>query len=146
MILELISGKTFNVKFEHLSRSPFMFTESFSPRFLTILEARNLRSRCRQHCFLLKHFFLFYRWLPSVSSLDIGIKAHSNDLILGFLGGSDSKESFYSAGDPGSIHGWGRSPGEGHGKPLQYSCLENPMDRRTWWATVHEVSESGMIE
>ena len=43
-------------------------------------------------------------------------------------GGSDGKVSAYSAGDPGSIPGLGRSPGEGNGKPLQYSCLENPMD------------------
>ena len=42
----------------------------------------------------------------------------------------------------GSIPGSGRSPGEGNGKPLQYSCLENPMDRGAWWATVHGVSES----
>ena len=44
------------------------------------------------------------------------------------------KESACNAVDPGSIPGWGRSPGEGHGKPLQYSCLENPMDRGAWWA------------
>ena len=49
----------------------------------------------------------------------------------------DSKESAYGAGDPGSVAGSGRSPGEGHGYPLQYSCLENPMDRGAWWATVH---------
>ena len=48
--------------------------------------------------------------------------------ILDFPGGSDSKASAYNAGDPGSIHGLGRSPREGNGKPLQYSCLENPMD------------------
>ena len=39
------------------------------------------------------------------------------------------------------IPGWGRSPGEGNGNPLQYSCLENPMDRRAWWATVHGVTK-----
>ena len=44
-----------------------------------------------------------------------------------------------SAGDPGSIPGSGRSPGGLHGNPLQYSCLENPMDRGVWWATVHRV-------
>ena len=44
--------------------------------------------------------------------------------------------------DVGSIPGWERSPREGHGNPLQYSCLENPMDRGTWWATVHRVSKS----
>ena len=52
------------------------------------------------------------------------------------------KEPTCSAEDPGSIPGWGRSPGEGNGNPLQYSCLENPMDRAAWRATVHEVSES----
>ena len=46
-----------------------------------------------------------------------------------FLGGSDGKESAYNTGDPGLIPRSGRSPGEGHGYPLQYSCLENPMDR-----------------
>jgi len=42
----------------------------------------------------------------------------------------------------GSIPGWGRFPGGGNGNPLQYSCLENPMDRGAWWATVHGVAES----
>ena len=46
------------------------------------------------------------------------------------------------ARDPGSIPGWGGSPGEGNSNPLQYSCLENPMDRGTWWATVHGVTKS----
>ena len=47
-------------------------------------------------------------------------------------GGSDGKASAYDVGDPGSIPGLGRSPGEGNGNPLQYSCLENPMDGRAW--------------
>ena len=51
-----------------------------------------------------------------------------------------------ATGDVGSIPGLGRSPGGGHGKPLQYSCLENPMNGRSWWATVHGVSESDMAE
>ena len=51
-------------------------------------------------------------------------------------------ESACNAGDLGSIPGSGRSPGEGNGNPLQYSCLENPMDRRAWWATVHGVTKS----
>ena len=54
---------------------------------------------------------------------------------VGFPGSSDSKESACSAGDPGSITGRGRSPGEGNSNPLQYSCLENSMDRGAWWAT-----------
>ena len=57
-------------------------------------------------------------------------------------GGSDSKESACSVGDPGSIPGLGRSPGEGLGNPLQYSCLEKSMDRGAWWAAVHEVPKS----
>ena len=60
----------------------------------------------------------------------------------GFPGGSDGKESAYSAGDLGSTLGLGRSPGGGHGNPLQYSCLENPMDRGAWWATLHRVAKS----
>ena len=56
--------------------------------------------------------------------------------------GSDGKESACNAGDPGSIPGLGRSPGEGNGNPLQYSCLENLMDRGAWRATVHGVTKS----
>ena len=57
-------------------------------------------------------------------------------------GGSDSKESACNAGDLG-IFGSGRSPGGGHGNPVQYSCLENPMDRGAWRATVHGVARAG---
>ena len=55
---------------------------------------------------------------------------------------SDSKKSAYNAEEPGLILGLGRPPGEGNGNPLQYSCLENSMDRRAWWDTDHEVSKS----
>ena len=67
---------------------------------------------------------------------------------LDFSGGSVGKESTCNAGDPGSIPGSGRSPGEGiedilqEEYPLQYSCLGNPMDRGAWRAAVHEVTES----
>ena len=57
-------------------------------------------------------------------------------------GGSDGKESACNVVDRGLIPGSGRSPGEGNGNPLQYSCLENPMDREAWWATVHGVAKS----
>ena len=57
----------------------------------------------------------------------------------GAYGGSDIKESACNEGELGSVPGLGRSPGEGHGSPLQYSCLENPMDRGAWRATVHGV-------
>ena len=63
-------------------------------------------------------------------------------MIKGFPGGSDGKESACNSGDPGLIPGLGRSPGEGNGNPLQYSCLENSMDRGTWRATVHGVAKS----
>ena len=58
---------------------------------------------------------------------------------MDFPGGSDGKASVYNAGDLGLIPGSGRCPGEGNGNPLQYSCLENPMDRGAWQATVHGV-------
>ena len=72
----------------------------------------------------LKKFFFLKKECPNPNS-------------EGFSGGSDGKES----ANPGSIPGLGRSPGEGHGNPLQYLCLENPMDRGTWWATVHKVAQ-----
>ena len=59
-----------------------------------------------------------------------------------FLGGLDGKTSAYNVGDTGSIPGSERSPGEGNGNPLQYSCLENPTDRGHWQATVHGVAKS----
>ena len=58
------------------------------------------------------------------------------------FGGSDGEESACNVGDPGLIPGLERSPGEGNGNPLRCSCLENPMDRGAWWATVHGVAKS----
>ena len=63
-------------------------------------------------------------------------------VLLGFPGGSDSKESTCNAGDPGSICGSGRSPGERNSNPLQCSYLENPTDGGAWWAVVHGVAKS----
>ena len=60
----------------------------------------------------------------------------------GFTGGSDEKESLCNAGELGLIPSSGRFLGEGNGNSLQYSCLENPMDRGAWWPIVHEVSKS----
>ena len=62
--------------------------------------------------------------------------------VPGFPSSSDSKASACNVGDPGLIPGLGRSPGEGNGNPLQYSCLENSMDRGTWWDTVPGVIKS----
>ena len=61
---------------------------------------------------------------------------------MDFPGGSVGKASAYNVGDLSSILESGRSPGEGNGSPVQYSCLENPMDREACWATVHGLAKS----
>ena len=67
-------------------------------------------------------------------------------LLLSFSGGWEGRASACNVGDPGSIPGSGRSPGEGNGNPLQYPCLENPMDRGAWWTIVHGVAELDTTE
>ena len=69
-----------------------------------------------------------------------GTKIFKNEVR--FPGGSDSKESAHNAVDLGSLPGSGRPPGEGNGNPLQYSCLDNPMDRGAWRAIIHGVADS----
>ena len=64
---------------------------------------------------------------------------------MDFPDGSSSKESSCNAGDTGLIPGSGRSPGGGHGNPLQYPCLENPIERTAWQATVHGVAKSQVL-
>ena len=76
--------------------------------------------------------FTFIKRLFSSSSLS----------AMGFPGGAEVKASACNAGDLGLIPGLGRSPGEGNGNPLQYPCLENPMDGGAWWASVHGVAKS----
>ena len=71
--------------------------------------------------------------------LDHGVQL---DIPLGFPGGSVGKESACSVGELCLIPGLGRCPGEGNGNPLQYSCLENSMERGAWWAIVHRVTKS----
>ena len=77
-----------------------------------------------------------------MNNMDLWTDEHLGYCKRDFPGGSDGKESVYNAGDPGSIPGLGRSPGEGNGNPLQYYCLENPMDRGAWKPTVHGVAKS----
>ena len=74
--------------------------------------------------------------MSGVFILQLGVAQFS------FPGGSDGKVSACNAGDPGSVPGSGRFLGEGNGSPLQYSCLENPMDGGAWQATVHGVTKS----
>ena len=90
-------------------------------------------------------------WLPKGKGginweIGTGMLIHAPVYIKwGFPGDSVVKNSPAPAGearDVGSIPGSGRSPGEGNGSPLQYSCLGNPMDRGAWWATVHRVAKS----
>ena len=88
----------------------------------------------------------FLEWLLSWSKLHRQIVFQFSFVYINrfshilSIGSSVGKESACNAGELGSIPGLGRSPGEGNGNPLQYSCLENPMDRGTWWATVHGVT------
>ena len=79
--------------------------------------------------------FYFLKML-SLFLLDMHIE------LAGFPGGTSGKEPTCNGGGVGSVPGSGRSPGEGHGNPLQYSGLENPMDRGAWWATVHGVTHN----
>ena len=96
-------------------------------------------------CSLQREFLTVYKSNGSVYSITETQK--KNKILFenrGFSGGSNSKESACNAGDPDLLPGLGRSPGEGDGYPLQYSCLENPMDKGAWWAIVHGVAKSQM--
>ena len=96
-----------------------------------------------EFCWVLLLYLSFKYWSASSLSLKLSslLCKHSfNDFIYYLPGGSEVKASACNAGDVGSIPGLGRSPGEGNGNPLQYSCLENPMNGGACWATVHEVA------
>ena len=81
--------------------------------------------------------------VPSMGQEDRLEKGQATTAVfLGFPGRSDNKEYACSVGGLGSIHGLGRSPGGGNGNPLQYSGLQNSMDRGAWQATVHGVAKS----
>ena len=87
--------------------------------------------------------FLILSWIPDTWTFPD--KLGSIKLLLGFPGGTSGKNTPAHAGDirdSGLIPGWGRSPGRGHGNPLQYFCLENPMNRGAWWTMVHKIPKS----
>ena len=81
--------------------------------------------------------------LPIKLFLELKFPLDLKILLKWDMGSSVSKSSACNAGDPGLIPGSGRSPEERNGNPLQYSRLENPMDRGAWWATVHGVARAG---
>ena len=86
---------------------------------------------------------LLYGPAPTILTLIFLSLFSAGNLVSEYFPGSlDGKASAYNAGDPGSIPGSGRSPREGNGNPLQYSCLENPMDQGAWWAKVHGVAKN----
>ena len=84
------------------------------------------------------HIFIYIKFYI----LNTNFLVYKRLYTMSFPGSSDSKETACDTGNPSSIPGLGRSPGEGNGHPLQYSCLENSMDRGTWQATVHRVTKS----
>ena len=111
------------------------FPPTTVPIFLSYTHTQT-RTHRKLKCLLVLYFFRI--WCIFLMSF--------HDLFYitswSFPGGSEVKVSACNAGDLGSIPGSGRSPGEGNGNPLQYSCLENPMDGGAWWATVHGVLKS----
>ena len=93
---------------------------------------------CDEVC--VSHLLSLLLSLSHLSCQGVGYNIVSKPFQL--PGGSDGKESSSNAGDLGLIPGLGRSLGEMNDNPLQYSCLENPMDREAWWATVHGITKS----
>ena len=80
---------------------------------------------------------MFSGWLPSLFYSSVSVRAFQGSLVVKNL-----PDNVGYLRDEGSIPGLGRFPGGGHGNPIQYSCLENPVDRIVWWAMVHRVPKS----
>ena len=89
-----------------------------------------------------EHFWKMPKKLSRPLNSVFSILRAVRHIFRDFSGSSDYKESACNAGDRGLIPGSEKSSGKGNGNPLQYSCLENPLDRGPWWATVHEVTKS----
>ena len=111
---------------KRLKKSKWRHWEGGMLKITTLVAARRPIRRGAENYFL-------YRWPWT--------RTWESDWLEGFPGGSDGKAPARNAGDPGSISGLGNSPGEGNGTPLQYACLESPMDGGAWWAVVHGVAE-----
>ena len=97
--------------------------------FFSLRGSQKLIMVIKKYIILRKNSKLFYKFVSVLQ-------------VCCLPGGSDCKEPARNAGDVGSDPGWGRSPGEGDSYPLQYSCLENCVDRGAWWAAVHGVAKS----
>ena len=112
---------------------------------------------CHQVCFIALYHLPGTEGSPSIRQNKLNILNNKNNnnkpniyqnkaelpcICRGFQGGSEDKESALNARDLGSTLGAGRSPREWNGNPLQYSCLQNFMDRATWWALIHGVAKS----
>ena len=129
---------------------------ALGPSFLARPHGLSMKFKAQSPlCLSFSPLFLMLHPLTSWNSLASPPQAHETEdanhsgLVFGvintrkgFPGSLDGKASAYNAGDSGFIPGSGRSPGQGNGNPLQYSSLENPMDRGAWWATVHGVAKS----
>ena len=121
-MLSLLYGPALSSIHDHQKDHSFDSTDYTAGKVMSLLF--NMLSR------------LLIAFLPSSKHILISV------YLMDFPDGSDGKASAYLAEDPGLIPGLGRSSGEGNGNPLQYSCLENPMNRGAWRATVHEVTNS----
>ena len=158
MLLEL--HKKMHMKYKCTLSKCYAIIGRWICSMLYLLTEKSLHNQPKlyQHLLILTDVALRVGFLDITSSNDLGEKQNKyfinteavfNTLIkqelhsnLDFPHGSDDKASVYNPGDPGSIRGSGRSPGEGNGNPLQYSWLENPMDGGAWQATVHRVAKS----
>ena len=125
----------------------FLFTVLVIPLFLSLGDLKPQHPMLNESKYIgisiLQSTSYFRSHLTSILFISVGnVLTRNRAASEGFPGGSNGKESACNAGDPGSIPGLGRSPGEGNGNPPQYSCLENPMDKEGWKATAHGVRES----
>ena len=128
--LEVILGSLFFFTFLSSTYPPYHLTRSNWPSNISWISYISIRTDLPYSAFIC----LIFSSQVNFSSLGLISVSRLVPSSMGFPGSPVGKESTYNAGDWGSIPGSGRSLGEGNGKPLQYACLENPMDRGAWWA------------